>query len=87
MLTSSGWRYAPLLTVIFHGKFRRQSGGRAGLDSASQSFRECRDIVASDTNESYDVWCAEYPHQDPDIRHTPKHPVWILVPQASKSGM
>ena len=47
--------------MIFHGKFRRQSGGRTGLDSASQSFRECWDILASDTNESYDVWCAEYP--------------------------
>jgi hypothetical protein len=34
-LASFGWRYAPLLTVIFHGKIRRRSGGRTSLDSAS----------------------------------------------------
>jgi hypothetical protein len=26
---------APLLPLIFHGKIRRQSGGRTGLDSAA----------------------------------------------------
>jgi hypothetical protein len=30
-LASFGWRYAPLLTVIFHGKFRRLSGGRGKI--------------------------------------------------------
>jgi hypothetical protein len=28
-VASFGWRYAPLLTVIFHGKNRHLSGGRA----------------------------------------------------------
>jgi hypothetical protein len=36
---SSGWRYAPLLTVIFRGKIGRQPEGRTGLDSAHLSSR------------------------------------------------
>ncbi len=42
-LASFGWRYAPLLTVIFHGKIRRQSGGtgqaRLGLALARRARR------------------------------------------------
>jgi hypothetical protein len=30
MVASSGWRYAPLLSVIFHGKIRHLSEDEAG---------------------------------------------------------
>jgi hypothetical protein len=39
-VTSFGWRCAPLLSVIFHGKNRHLSGGRTFLDSTLT----CRDL-------------------------------------------